>query len=131
MVDASGNHPSVIMWAFFNEGASDSPDSTPAYTGALERGVAAPQWWRAALLPLAQPRLLCHALPPCQAMAEAIRARDTSRLVTWASNKIEKDVNYQLADVVSFNSYPGWYGGGPADVNRYDSLLRLLSRLSG
>jgi len=53
-----------------------------------------------------------------QAMAGAIRERDTSRLVTWASNRIENDINLNLTDVVSFNNYPGWYSGTPADVNR-------------
>lgn len=33
MVDASVNHPSVIIWAFFNEGQSNSPLSQGAYAG--------------------------------------------------------------------------------------------------
>jgi len=33
MVDASINHPSVIIWAFFNEGQSNSPLSQGAYAG--------------------------------------------------------------------------------------------------
>lgn len=44
--------------------------------------------------------------------AAAIRARvgnPPSRLVTWASDKAERDVCLGIADVVSFNHYPGWY----------------------
>lgn len=45
------------------------------------------------------------------ASANAIRSRTytpPSRLVTWASDKKEKDVCLDIADVVSFNSYPAW-----------------------
>lgn len=41
---------------------------------------------------------------------------DRSRLVTWASNRKSGDKALQYADVVSFNSYPGWYGGGANTV---------------
>ena len=77
-------HPSVIIFAFFNEGASHHPESAPAYA----------------------------------AMASALRSRNTGRLVSWASNRVNAsigwsrglpDLNLHLADVVSFNWYPGWY----------------------
>lgn len=45
------------------------------------------------------------------ASASAIRVRDKSRYVTWASNRKETDVCIgPIADIVSFNDYPGWYG---------------------
>ena len=50
-------------------------------------------------------------------MATAFRGRDPSRLVTWASNRKERDLCLRHADVVSFNSYPGWYGGNASTVN--------------
>ena len=50
----------------------------------------------------------------CPAYAEnAARAakRDPSRFGTWASNRGLNDVCLEHASLVSFNSYPGWYGG--------------------
>jgi beta-glucuronidase len=84
MVDHSANHPCVVIFAFFNEGQSHHPGSTPAYA----------------------------------AMASALRSRDSTRLITWASNRVNAsigwsrglpDVNLHLGDLVSFNWYPGWY----------------------
>eukprot|EP00747_Dinoflagellata_sp_TGD_P075064 gnl/TRDRNA2_/TRDRNA2_158579_c2_seq1.p1 gnl/TRDRNA2_/TRDRNA2_158579_c2~~gnl/TRDRNA2_/TRDRNA2_158579_c2_seq1.p1 ORF type:complete len:377 (+),score=14.98 gnl/TRDRNA2_/TRDRNA2_158579_c2_seq1:112-1131(+) len=76
MVDTHFNHPSVILWGFFNEGESDSNASRLSYAR----------------------------------MAGEFRRRDRMRLVTWGNHKKERDVNLELADVVSFNHYPGWYG---------------------
>lgn len=50
-------------------------------------------------------------------MADVVRSRDTTRLVTWASDKLVADVCLSIADVVSFNNYPGWYGGSPASIS--------------
>jgi len=77
------NHPSVVLWGFFNEGQSDHSEACPSYA----------------------------------AMARAFRSSDSSRLVTWASNRKSGDLCLQHADVVSFNSYPGWYGGNASTVN--------------
>lgn len=77
MLDSSFNHPSIVLWGFFNEGQSDDVGTKPAYA----------------------------------AMAAAFRRRDRSRLITWASNRRESDLNLEHADVISFNDYPGWYGG--------------------
>jgi beta-glucuronidase len=53
-----------------------------------------------------------------------LRAADGSRPVTFASNKLEKDVCLELADIVSFNVYTGWYGGTVADIEaRLKQLL--------
>lgn len=81
MLASSANHPSIILWGFFNEGQSDSAEAVPSYAS----------------------------------MAAAFRA-DRSRLVTWASNRKSRDLALEHADVVSFNSYPGWYGGGAETV---------------
>jgi len=82
MLDRSYNHPSIILWGFFNEGASNDASTEPSY----------------------------------EAMANAFRARDPSRLITWASNQCSGDKNLRHADVVSFNGYPGWYGGDEATI---------------
>jgi beta-glucuronidase len=40
-----------------------------------------------------------------------IKARDPYRLVTYASNRPYSDACLDLADVISVNTYPGWYSG--------------------
>lgn len=42
--------------------------------------------------------------------AATLRALDSSRLVTYASMFALTDKYYHLADVISLNLYPGWYG---------------------
>ena len=54
-----------------------------------------------------------------QTLADTIKARvgtPPTRLVTWASDKTTSDVCLGAADVVSFNSYPGWYTS-PGDIS--------------
>ena len=57
------------------------------------------------------------AVPSYVAMAKAFRARDPSRLITWASNRKKRDLALAHADVISFNDYPGWYGGATDKVD--------------
>lgn len=76
MMDNAMNHASIALWAFFNEGPSDSKDACVGY----------------------------------QECVNTIKARDQTRFVTWASNQLGYDKCLGAADVVSFNSYPGWYG---------------------
>jgi len=38
----------------------------------------------------------------------AIRAEDDSRLISYASNRFERDICFDLADIISINPYPGW-----------------------
>lgn len=40
---------------------------------------------------------------------EQIRAMDGSRPLTFASHQRERELCFDLADIVSFNLYPGWY----------------------
>lgn len=40
---------------------------------------------------------------------EQIRALDSSRPLTFASHHREKEICFDLADIVSFNLYPSWY----------------------
>jgi len=44
-------------------------------------------------------------------LAQRYRAWKVGGLVTWASNTYERDQCLEHADVVSFNTYPGWYTG--------------------
>jgi len=59
------------------------------------------------------------ACPGYNASASAIRERvgnPPTRLVTWASSQKTSDVCLDIADVLSFNSYPAWYDH-PNDLN--------------
>ena len=85
MVARDVNHPSIILWGFFNEGQSDSAAAEPSYA----------------------------------AMASVFRNGDPTRLVTWADNRLDRSKMYHLADVISFNSYPGWYNGPADDILEY------------
>eukprot|EP00933_Yihiella_yeosuensis_P041411 TRINITY_DN35800_c0_g2_i1.p1 TRINITY_DN35800_c0_g2~~TRINITY_DN35800_c0_g2_i1.p1 ORF type:complete len:487 (+),score=74.41 TRINITY_DN35800_c0_g2_i1:33-1463(+) len=84
-MDASINHPSVIMWGFLNEGETRDLRSRPTHA---------------------------H-------LAQFARTRDPSRLVSWASRHKMKDLTLDLADVISFNDYPGWYD---TSVNEIPSI---------
>ncbi|MCH8475314.1 MAG: beta-galactosidase [Opitutales bacterium] len=42
-------------------------------------------------------------------LAQAARAEDPSRLVTFASNHPFEERNYHHMDVLAINTYPGWY----------------------
>lgn len=43
-----------------------------------------------------------------QSLAQTVRSRDDSRLVSYASNRVRNDICLDLADVISINIYPGW-----------------------
>ncbi len=51
--------------------------------------------------------------PECRSlyaeMAKELRRLDDSRPITYASMRHEQDINFDLVDVVSLNTYPGWY----------------------
>jgi beta-glucuronidase len=53
-----------------------------------------------------------------------IRARDPSRLVTYASNRPYGDQCLDLIDVISVNTYPGWYSGSLESIaTQLDAVL--------
>ncbi len=39
---------------------------------------------------------------------ESIRAEDDTRLISYASNRFDRDICFDLADIISINPYPGW-----------------------
>lgn len=58
---------------------------------------------------------------------ELIRRLDPSRPVTFASNKGQRDRCLDLVDIVAWNRYDAWYGGGPDDVQpRLEEALQWL-----
>ena len=93
MVRTSIHHPSIILHGFFNEGPSGDAAACTGY----------------------------------QALADTVRSlvalpgQPPSRYVTWASNQATNDKCFASTDVLSFNSYPGWYGS-PGDVSNAATL---------
>ena len=72
--------------------------------------------------------------PVYEALAAAVRTEDGSRPLTYAVFKPFEDRNLDLVDVVSVNTYPGWYAepaAGPRPlgeiVPRIDSILEHLA----
>lgn len=66
---------------------------------------------------------------------KTIRNEDSSRLVTYASDKAERDVFFEMCDVISLNTYPGWYASDrektrPLEeiVPRLDSFIRHIDK---
>ena len=47
---------------------------------------------------------------------DLIKKADRSRPVTFASNRGTKDLCLDLVDIVSWNRYDAWYGGGPQNL---------------
>lgn len=47
-------------------------------------------------------------VPVYATLAATVRSEDPSRLVTYASNRLDNDRCFACADVVSVNPYPGW-----------------------
>lgn len=57
--------------------------------------------------------------------AEKVRSLDSSRLLTYASNRILKDECLELIDFISVNQYVGWYEG---DVCEWEEFLVKLKK---
>jgi beta-glucuronidase len=56
-----------------------------------------------------------------------LKELDGSRPVTFASNKQVEDICLDLVDIVSWNLYPGWYGGSIESVeDRFKELYQWL-----
>ena len=41
-----------------------------------------------------------------------LKGSDTSRLITYATDRAERDICFKYCDFISINKYFGWYGGG-------------------
>ena len=58
---------------------------------------------------------------------ELIRSLDSSRPITFASNKDTLDICFDLVDIVSWNVYTGWYDRDAAKAREWaDDLLKWL-----
>ena len=57
-----------------------------------------------------------------------VRQADSSRLVTYASNRGERDLFYEMCDIVSINAYPGWYAGDKEKARPLDEIRAYLDK---
>ncbi|HEX8236020.1 MAG TPA: glycoside hydrolase family 2 TIM barrel-domain containing protein [Abditibacteriaceae bacterium] len=65
--------------------------------------------------------------PAYQTLLERLRELDPTRPVTYASNQPHGDKCFDLADILSINTYPGWYHSSIAAIPGYlDDLMALL-----
>lgn len=61
---------------------------------------------------------------------DAYREIDTTRPITFASNKYEKDVCMDLVDIVAMNPYPGWYDSNWNEVSGIHNIEPRLKKLA-
>ncbi len=66
-------------------------------------------------------------IPAYQELIEHIREADPTRPVTYASNHPFEDMCSELVDIISVNTYPGWYFGEISDIPT--TLDRILNHL--
>lgn len=65
-----------------------------------------------------------------KALYDKIRSIDEHTLITYASNRYEKDVCTDIVDVIAMNPYPGWYDsehGRKSTIGKVKPRLRELS----
>jgi beta-glucuronidase len=69
--------------------------------------------------------------PTYERLIGLIRSRDPSRPVTYATHRAEGDQCLDLVDIVSVNTYPGWYVETVDDIpSCLDRLLSNMRRLA-
>lgn len=67
--------------------------------------------------------------PGYETLLSHIRELDPSRPVTYASNHPFNDLCLDLVDIVSINTYPGWYHGEIEDIpDHLDAIVQHLDR---
>ena len=57
-----------------------------------------------------------------------VRSLDPSRLITYATDKVQRDVCLDLVDFISLNQYVGWYGGEIKDWASSIAKTKTASR---
>ncbi len=63
--------------------------------------------------------------------ADRFRKLDSTRLITYGSSHPDRDKCFGLLDVVSINTYPGWYNGDLANLEmEIAKVLRTARRVS-
>ena len=64
-----------------------------------------------------------------QRLTDAIRQNDPTRPVTFASNHPFDDLNFDLADIICINTYPGWYAEDREKLAPTDEILPRLEKI--
>ncbi|HBC89654.1 MAG TPA: beta-galactosidase [Lentisphaeria bacterium] len=59
---------------------------------------------------------------------KTIRSKDSSRLVTYASNRGERDLFFEMCDIVSLNTYPGWYARDKEKARPLDEIVPCFDK---
>lgn len=60
----------------------------------------------------------------------AIRELDQSRPITYASTYPEKDICFDLVDIIAVNNYPGWYDAPDYPVDGTDRVRPMLEKFA-
>ena len=68
--------------------------------------------------------------PIIEKLISECRAADPTRLVSFASNKYERDICTDLVDVVAMNPYPGWTHIDKSHINDVDQVRPYFENLS-
>ena len=63
-----------------------------------------------------------------ETLAAELRRLDPTRPITYASNHYERDINFDLVDVISLNAYPGWYAEDREAVRPLGEIAPVLDR---
>ena len=72
------------------------------------------------------------AKPIMKLMRDTVRRLDTTRPITYTSNRPDLECCYEFADVISVNLYPAWYGSLYSDiVGSYESWPQMIERIAG
>ncbi len=62
-------------------------------------------------------------------LLDKLRQLDPTRPVTYACNHVKDDVLMDLADIISINTYPGWYGTEIENIpNQLDEVVEYFQR---
>jgi beta-glucuronidase len=60
-------------------------------------------------------------------LTSVIRQKDPSRPLTYATMFPKDDLHFDLADILSFNTYPGWYAADRDEVRPLDEIPAKLA----
>lgn len=60
-------------------------------------------------------------------LTEKVRSLDSSRAVSYASNKILSDMGYGHLDLIGINGYPGWYDATAHKLPKWQETIAKLN----
>ncbi|MBN2641607.1 MAG: hypothetical protein JXR78_08145 [Victivallales bacterium] len=63
-----------------------------------------------------------------EALVKLLKAKDPHRLITYASNREERDLFLEMVDVICFNIYPAWYSENRSNESPLDEIIPRIHR---